>query len=410
METKKKKKILNAVMVIVILAIICAGSAAVISIRGGSSAPEEAEAVCIEKTGVATLERKGVSFNLEKDMALEEGDIVRTKDKAEAELLLKGSTIFLNENTQLRITSLEEKKALTSLDSGEIFVVSDTSSSCRILELQNFMIESEGAVFSASSRTGSGELNVLSGKIKAISGETEIEVKSGQKISISGDKGEVDSLKAEYLSNFAIERAIEKSGEEKLCFNEKELKKIMEDRQKEADKAAQESQSSETISDSENEKAPQNSVNNQESSSSSGSDEALPPSDSKTLSCTIEIRCDTILNNMEKLKAGKEGYVPSDGVILRTTEVKFTQGETAFDILKRACSSRGIQLEYKASSAYGTSYVQGINNLYEYDCGNTSGWLYKVNGWFPDYGASNYRLKDGDVIVFCYSCSQGDVK
>jgi hypothetical protein len=95
---------------------------------------------------------------------------------------------------------------------------------------------------------------------------------------------------------------------------------------------------------------------------------------------------------------------------LRTTEVKFTQGETAFDILKRACSSRGIQLEYKASSAYGTSYVQGINNLYEYDCGNTSGWLYKVNGWFPDYGASNYRLKDGDVIVFCYSCSQGDVK
>ena len=196
METKKKKKILNAVMVIVILAIICAGSAAVISIRGGSAAPEEAEAVCIEKTGVSILERRGVSFNLEKDMVLEEGDIVRTKDKAEAELLLKGSTIFLNENTQLRITSLEEKKALTSLDSGEIFVVSDTSSSCRILELQNFMIESEGAVFSASSRTGSGELNVLSGKIKAISGETEIEVKSGQKISISGDKGEVDSLKA----------------------------------------------------------------------------------------------------------------------------------------------------------------------------------------------------------------------
>ena len=111
METKKKKKILNAVMVIVILAIICAGSAAVISIRGGSAAPEEAEAVCIEKTGVSTLERRGVSFNLEKDMVLEEGDIVRTKDKAEAELLLKGSTIFLNENTQLRITSLEEKKA-----------------------------------------------------------------------------------------------------------------------------------------------------------------------------------------------------------------------------------------------------------------------------------------------------------
>lgn len=44
------------------------------------------------------------------------------------------------------------------------------------------------------------------------------------------------------------------------------------------------------------------------------------------------------------------------------------------------------------------------NHLYEFDCGNESGWMYKVNGWFPNYGCSSYYLEDGDVIVWTYSC------
>ena len=30
--------------------------------------------------------------------------------------------------------------------------------------------------------------------------------------------------------------------------------------------------------------------------------------------------------------------------------------------------------------------------------------MYKVNGWFPNYGCSSYYLRDGDVIVWCYTC------
>jgi hypothetical protein len=33
------------------------------------------------------------------------------------------------------------------------------------------------------------------------------------------------------------------------------------------------------------------------------------------------------------------------------------------------------------------------------------GWMYKVNGWFPNYGCSSYTLKDGDTIVWCYTCN-----
>ena len=120
--------------------------------------------------------------------------------------------------------------------------------------------------------------------------------------------------------------------------------------------------------------------------------------------CTIEIRCDTILNHMSDLTEGKSGYVPSDGIILATSSISFSQGETVFDVLKRACEIADIQLEYSWTPLYNSYYIEGINQLYEFDCGSQSGWMYKVNGWFPNYGCSAYHLKDGDVIVWCYTC------
>lgn len=117
----------------------------------------------------------------------------------------------------------------------------------------------------------------------------------------------------------------------------------------------------------------------------------------------ISIYCNTILDNMADLKPGKAEFVPIDGVILPTIKVAFTEGETVFDILKRICDEKNIQLEY-SWSMYGTYYIEGINNLYEFDCGGDSGWMYKVNGWFPNYGVSAYEVSDGDQIFFLYTC------
>jgi hypothetical protein len=108
---------------------------------------------------------------------------------------------------------------------------------------------------------------------------------------------------------------------------------------------------------------------------------------------------------MGNLEAGKEGYVPKSGVILNTTTVKFTDGETVFDVLNRVCKNKGIQIEYSWTAMYNSYYIEGINNLYEFDCGQQSGWMYKVNGWFPNYGCSSYTLKNGDTIVWCYTCN-----
>lgn len=120
--------------------------------------------------------------------------------------------------------------------------------------------------------------------------------------------------------------------------------------------------------------------------------------------CTIEVRCDTILDNMGDLAPGKSSCVPANGVILTASTVRFAQGDTVLDVLKAASSATGLQLEYSYTPGYGSYYVEGINNLYEFDCGNESGWMYKVNGWFPNYGCSEYQVRDGDVIVWCYTC------
>ncbi len=124
----------------------------------------------------------------------------------------------------------------------------------------------------------------------------------------------------------------------------------------------------------------------------------------KVLKATISIRVDSILDNMKDLTPGKEQYVPQNGVLLKATTVEFTQGETVFDVLKRVAKAANIQLEYAYTPLYESYYVEGILHLYEFDVGSESGWMYQVNGWFPNYGSSAYKLKDGDVIVWAYTC------
>lgn len=120
--------------------------------------------------------------------------------------------------------------------------------------------------------------------------------------------------------------------------------------------------------------------------------------------CTITIRCDTIFDNADALEEAKAPYVPEDGVILPVTTVEFIPGETVFQVLQRVCEASEVQLEYSWTPLYDSYYVEGINHLYEFDCGFESGWMYKVDGWFPNYGCSASELQGGEEIVWYYTC------
>lgn len=133
------------------------------------------------------------------------------------------------------------------------------------------------------------------------------------------------------------------------------------------------------------------------------------PSQSQTEknTCTISISCATILNNMDKLKSSKKSLVPSDGWILKETTVTFNDGDTVFDVLKQTCTDRKIHLEFSKTPLYNSMYIEGINNLYEFDCGSQSGWMYRVNGTYNSYSCSEIKVKNGDKIQWLYTCDLG---
>lgn len=123
--------------------------------------------------------------------------------------------------------------------------------------------------------------------------------------------------------------------------------------------------------------------------------------------CTISISCATILDHMDWLDPEKVELVPEDGWILEPTEVTFYEGESVFNVLQRTGKQQGIHMEFENTPMYNSAYIEGIHNLYEFDCGELSGWMYKVNGWFPNYGCSRYQLREGDVVEWVYTCNLG---
>jgi hypothetical protein len=133
------------------------------------------------------------------------------------------------------------------------------------------------------------------------------------------------------------------------------------------------------------------------------------PDVKKTYSCTIYIECGKLLegDNINKLDKNKVGIVPKNGVILSKRKVTFSEGESVFDVLKRETKANKIHMEFVNTPVYNSAYIEGIANLYEFDAGNLSGWVYSVNDWFPNYGSSRYQLEDGDEIEWHYTLDLG---
>lgn len=123
--------------------------------------------------------------------------------------------------------------------------------------------------------------------------------------------------------------------------------------------------------------------------------------DSETV--TVSIECKTILNNYDKLEEHlkNETYVPADGIISESQKYALRDGDTAISMLKRITRYNKIHLEFSGG------YVEGINYIYQFSCGDLSGWMLKINGNLTSVGSGNTILKDGDSVLWVYSCSLG---
>ncbi len=125
-------------------------------------------------------------------------------------------------------------------------------------------------------------------------------------------------------------------------------------------------------------------------------DSQAPDASDSIGSVTLTIRCDNAVGKVNS------GYLPEDGVILPVTEFPLHSGDTVYDLLTAAARQYGIQLE-----SSGMQYIEGINYLYEFDCGDLSGWVFRVNGETPSVGCGSYRLCDGDRVEWLYTCELG---
>ena len=132
----------------------------------------------------------------------------------------------------------------------------------------------------------------------------------------------------------------------------------------------------------------------------------IQPTVTPGTSCTIRIECTEILENMDLLKKGKEELVPKDGILLETKSILIEEGDTVFDILYRITRQENLHLEYTLTPVYNSCYIEGIANIYEFDCGNTSGWMFYINGDRPQLGASQIDVKKDDQIEFRYSVKE----
>lgn len=141
-------------------------------------------------------------------------------------------------------------------------------------------------------------------------------------------------------------------------------------------------------------------------SGSGGNSQSSQPEED-TLTCTLSVTCKTVLDNLELLDPAKKNCIGDNGVIYAKKTVSFEEGETVFDVLNREMKKNGIHMAFSFNPVFNSRYIEGINNLYEFDCEEGSGWMYRVNGVFPNYGCSQYQVEDSDTIEWLYTCDLG---
>lgn len=142
-----------------------------------------------------------------------------------------------------------------------------------------------------------------------------------------------------------------------------------------------------------------------DNSNSPGQADQKEPSAPAASQCTISIDCSAALANRDKLSAGIIQNLPASGLILSPSAIELAEGDTAFSVLQKACSTAGISLDYTGGLFGSSAYVRSIGPIGEFDCGSQSGWTYMVNGQMVFAGASDYVLQPGDTLTWSYTCS-----
>jgi len=118
--------------------------------------------------------------------------------------------------------------------------------------------------------------------------------------------------------------------------------------------------------------------------------------------CRITLTSDSETDSSSEFTAYIKVADPKGEKYLPKTKFEIERGTTALQLLEMT----GLELEI-TKSLHG-SYVSSIEGLGEFDEGSESGWMYRVNGEFPGYSISSYRLSDKDYVEVLYTRNLGE--
>lgn len=201
---------------------------------------------------------------------------------------------------------------------------------------------------------------------------------------------------------------IRKKNSSNSASNLQNNKKAQKNANKAADKAEKGSKKqSEKVSEKNKKSADKNKNQTEDKREKDAGKDGEEPAQADTVSCQISISCAVLLDHMDELKENKRKLVPADGILLKPTTVKVKAGSSVFDVLCNVTKTNKVHLEYSFTPAYKSYYIEGIGNLYNFDGGELSGWMYSVNDEFMGYSCSSHTVEDGDVIKWLYTCDCG---
>lgn len=114
----------------------------------------------------------------------------------------------------------------------------------------------------------------------------------------------------------------------------------------------------------------------------------------------------TVNISVDAQTAYEKDYIDYE-YILEDMPVEVEEGSSAWDVLNKVAKSNDIPVVKKGSDT--TLYVTHINSIGEFDFEQGSGWMYNVNGEYPNYGADSEKssLKDGDKVQFRFTLDLG---
>lgn len=94
-----------------------------------------------------------------------------------------------------------------------------------------------------------------------------------------------------------------------------------------------------------------------------------------------------------------------NGEIQAFNDLEITDGQTAYDLLKKVAAENNLDLKIKDYGGSAGAFIEAINKI-ENSLTKNQYWQYWVNNRYAEIGAGQYELKAGDVLEWKYVKSQ----